>query len=223
MRKQVEDITRLTALCEVLPAANTLLSSELSLASSSLLTSSFLLECRCVKLLSQLPPIFPIRRVTDDLYTIRGLDYPRDMSAMDDDRASAALGFLAHLLTMLSKYLSLPLRHKVVANASRSAVHDGPVALPLFKAKVDRERFERATLLLERDVDGLLAARDVPGRPGERAAGTERLVGSNGQQIHVLAKVELLFKYTLYPQDKRKDEHAVVRRRETEFMDAVMR
>lgn len=38
---------------------------------------------------------------------------------MDDERVSSALGYTAHLVCMLAKYLQIPLRYQVIYNASR--------------------------------------------------------------------------------------------------------
>ncbi len=41
---------------------------------------------------------------------------------MDDERISSALGYTAHLVCMLAKYLQIPLRYQVIYNASRCDV-----------------------------------------------------------------------------------------------------
>ena len=64
--------------------------------------------------------IYPIK-YHDKLkeYTIRGLELPADLYSMDDERISSALGYTAHLVCMLAKYLQIPLRYQVIYNASR--------------------------------------------------------------------------------------------------------
>lgn len=64
--------------------------------------------------------IYPIK-YQDSLkeFTIRGLELPADLYSMDDERISSALGYTAHLVCMLAKYLQVPLRYQVIYNASR--------------------------------------------------------------------------------------------------------
>lgn len=76
----------------------------------------------CLELLLEpaLQAIYPIK-YQDALkeYTIRGLELPADLYSMDDERISSALGYTAHLVCMLAKYLQVPLRYQVIYNASR--------------------------------------------------------------------------------------------------------
>jgi Vacuolar sorting 38 and autophagy-related subunit 14 len=44
--------------------------------------------------------------------------------AISEDDLSAALGYLCHIVFMLSKYLAIPLRYRLICNSSRSAVQD---------------------------------------------------------------------------------------------------
>lgn len=67
--------------------------------------------------------IYPIKyHDTLKEYTIRGLELPADLYSMDDERISSALGYTAHLVCMLAKYLQIPLRYQVIYNASRCDV-----------------------------------------------------------------------------------------------------
>jgi Vacuolar sorting 38 and autophagy-related subunit 14 len=43
---------------------------------------------------------------------------------ISEDDLSAALGYLCHVVFMLSKYLSIPLRYRLICNSSRSAVQE---------------------------------------------------------------------------------------------------
>lgn len=52
-------------------------------------------------------------------YTIRGLEVPADLYSVDDEKVSSALGYTAHLVCMLAKYLQVPLRYQLIYNASR--------------------------------------------------------------------------------------------------------
>ena len=72
----------------------------------------FLFELRQIKLISEIQTIYPIEKseLTGE-FCIRGLELPSDLSSVDDDHVSSALGYVAHLLVLLSKYLELPLRY----------------------------------------------------------------------------------------------------------------
>eukprot|EP00968_Pinguiococcus_pyrenoidosus_P015575 scaffold1439_cov282-Pinguiococcus_pyrenoidosus.AAC.11 len=57
-------------------------------------------------------------------WAIRGLELPKDLSGKDDEHISSALGYAAHLVLMLSKYLAVPLRYQILYYSSRSAIRD---------------------------------------------------------------------------------------------------
>lgn len=64
--------------------------------------------------------IYPINiKEKSGEYCIRGLDLPADLYSIDDEKISSALGYTAHLVCMLAKYLQVPLRYQVIYNASR--------------------------------------------------------------------------------------------------------
>ena len=85
----------------------------------------------------------------------------RDYLLVEDEKLSCALSYIAHLVFMIAKFLDIPLRYKILANGSRSAVQDVNTFYPLFKTRVDRERFDKACWLLERNVDCLCSVRRV--------------------------------------------------------------
>ena len=95
--------------------------------------------------------IYPIQEEGDG-FAIRGLDLPYNYEAKDDEVVSSALGYVTHLMLMLSKYLQIPLRYQLVYSASRSAVRDrvapgrdtpSPTSniYPLYRRGVDNARF----------------------------------------------------------------------------------
>ncbi|CAM9136904.1 unnamed protein product [Discosporangium mesarthrocarpum] len=135
------------------------------------LKSQVLLEARRARLTAELKVIYPIKYQGHlGEYTIRGLELPGDLYTVDDERVSSALGYCTHLVSMLSKYLQVPLRYQLIYNASRSAVRDNiigaGVAYPLFRRGVEKERFDRGVHLLGKDVEQLLGARGVPAKRG---------------------------------------------------------
>ena len=88
-----------------------------------------------------------------------------ELSSIDDDQVASALGYVAHLLILLSKYLEIPLRYPIAYAASKSLIRDpllipmgGGVAatLPLYRKGVDKEKFERAVTLIRKNVQQLV-------------------------------------------------------------------
>ena len=126
----------------------------------------FLFELRQLKLISDVQGIYPIEKSeTTGEYCIRGLELPSEMSSIDDDHVASALGYVAHLLILLSKYLEIPLRYPIAYAASKSLIRDplliptgGGVAatLPLYRKGVDKEKFERAVTLIRKNVQQLV-------------------------------------------------------------------
>jgi hypothetical protein len=119
----------------------------------------FLMDAQCVKLLKELRTIYPLTLDPQKGYLIRELRLPVDIytTSVPEEEMSAALGFTCHLVYMVSKYLSVPLRHRIYCNSSRSVIqHDG-ILYPLFSARhVEREQLERGLALLGADVDCIL-------------------------------------------------------------------
>lgn len=75
-----------------------------------LLSTKFLLEARQLRLISELQSIYPIEQLdpaNSNDYAIRGIELPRDLSLKDDDQLAAALGYVVHLMLLLSKYLEV--------------------------------------------------------------------------------------------------------------------
>jgi len=145
--------------------------------------SEFFLEAQRLKLLRDLQKIYPITIAfgAEEKYCIRGLRIPADIygGGVPEDELSAALGFLCHLVSLTTKYLGVPLRYRIFCNSSRSAIHDdGGSVFPLFQARaVEREQLDHGVLLLHRDVDCILRARDIAHQSHE----------------HILVKLKLLF------------------------------
>eukprot|EP00904_Undaria_pinnatifida_P005670 jgi/Undpi1/2232/HiC_scaffold_12.g05618.m1 len=128
-------------------------------------------EATCSGISIRVMAIYPIKyheKLRE--YTIRGLELPADLYSVDDERISSALGYTAHLVCMLAKYLQVPLRYQLIYNASRSAVRDNVtgagVAYPLFRRGVEKERFDRGVYLLGRNVEQMLTSRGVPAKRG---------------------------------------------------------
>jgi len=98
------------------------------------------------------------------LFMIREVPLPNaQLSGMDDEQISTALGYVTHVVFMLSKILCIPMRYKLVYRASRSAVCDEVQSsfaqFPLFSKGVEERRFECALILLNKNIEHLLNAR----------------------------------------------------------------
>lgn len=153
------------------------LSAALDIIRDELAGSKFMLEARQLKLMSELQSIYPIEQLdVNSEYAIRGIELPKDLSQRDDEVIAAGLGYVVHLLILLAKYLEVPLRYQLIYQASRSMIRDpissgglpsstsisgGGLVLPLYRRNVDRDRFERALIWLQRDVEQLLASRGL--------------------------------------------------------------
>lgn len=138
-----------------------------------------------MKLLKELQQIYSITNKKGDRYTIAGAELPGDIfgGETSEDEISAALGFLAHSLVMMSKYLTIPLRHRIVCNSSRSAIQEeGANILPLFLARNgERQPLERGMVLLHRNVDCIANSRGI----------------EYGKSSHILAKVKQIYQEVL--------------------------
>jgi len=152
----------------------------------------FLLEVRQRKLIKGLSNIYPIRitkpgigTYRGTLYSIGGVHLPHDMHsvAISDEMISAGLGFVCHLVFMSSKYLSIPLRYRLIYNCSRSAIQDDDDIFPLFRERVfEKEQFDRALVLLDRNIDLLLRMRGISFNQGVK------------ERPHILAKLNKFIK-----------------------------
>jgi UV radiation resistance-associated gene protein len=107
--------------------------------------------------------IFPIEPIPDKAltFTIRGLFLPNssNLDDADDTTVSAALGYVAQVVYMLSAYLSKPLPYPLSLRGSTSTVSDmvsastSTTVYPLFTKGVARFRFEYAVFLLNKDIE----------------------------------------------------------------------
>lgn len=127
--------------------------------------------------------IYPIQ--TGDVFTICGIPIPKDMHTLSasDETISAGLGFVCLVVIMCSKYLSIPLRYRLIFNSSRSAVKEDFEVYPLFKERVvEKEQFDRGIILLNRNIDHLLEMQGLS-------------VTEDITRTHILAKMDLLLKH----------------------------
>eukprot|EP00644_Phytophthora_capsici_P013663 jgi/Phyca11/508237/fgenesh2_kg.PHYCAscaffold_33_\ len=120
-------------------------------------------------LVKQLGTVYPIEYVGAGEYSIRGIRIANsDLTGggkADEEMISTALGYIAHLVFMLSKYLQVNLRYRVVPYSSRSflkdEINDPQGEYPLYKKGVERDRHEKAIRFLRKDVEQLVFARSL--------------------------------------------------------------
>jgi len=122
---------------------------------------------------------YPIQPITGKTlaFSIRGLHVPNseELDSEPPDRIAAALGHVAHLIILLSFYLSQPLPYPVNPRSSSSTIED-PISLlktnasttqtykdekslrtyPLFSKGVPHFRFEYGVFLLNKNIQVLL-------------------------------------------------------------------
>ena len=96
----------------------------------SVLKIKFLLQARQITLLQELIIIYPIEKISNnndnnssisytdnntsninilnnESYSIRGVEIPYDFQSKDDELLAAGLGYIVHLLLLISKYLEV--------------------------------------------------------------------------------------------------------------------
>ncbi|KAE9031191.1 hypothetical protein PF005_g411 [Phytophthora fragariae] len=120
-------------------------------------------------LVKQLGTVYPIEYVGAGEYSIRGIRIANsDLTGggrTDEEMIATALGYIAHLVFMLSKYLQVNLRYRVVPYASRSflrdEINDPQGDYPLYKKGAERDRHEKAIRFLRRNVQQLLFSRSL--------------------------------------------------------------
>ncbi len=98
-------------------------------------------------------------------FTIRAIPLPNS-SALDEDPHStaAALGYISHVIHLLSSYLCVPFSYPVHPQLSTSLVHD-PISImphdqrtfPLYPKNSIQYRFEYGVFLLNKDIECLMS------------------------------------------------------------------
>jgi len=130
----------------------------------------FLLEARQLKLFSELQSIYPIEPLKagdgpqqTQRWAIRGLEFPPlDCPARDDEHLATVLGYIVHVVLLLSKYQQISLRYQLLYYSSRSMMRDATAQgstnqnLPLYRTNTEPERFRKAVLWLAKDIEQIL-------------------------------------------------------------------
>ncbi|KAG5654280.1 hypothetical protein H0H81_005129 [Sphagnurus paluster] len=134
-------------------------------------------------LLSILSSIYPIELLSppDLLYTILDVPLPIPLTPSDpappltlpshkdvhEESVATSLGYAAQVTQLLAAYLGKPLVYPVTCIGSRSLIKDnisamvGPRMFPLYSKGVDTYRFEYGVFLLNKNIELLMADRDL--------------------------------------------------------------
>ncbi|XP_072254729.1 UV radiation resistance-associated gene protein [Pyxicephalus adspersus] len=120
------------------------------------------LTIRCRQLLSELSYIYPIEAHDQKDYFICGVKLPNseDFQAKDDGSVAVALGYTAHLVSMISFFLQVPLRYPILHKGSRSAIKDNindkltekEREFPLYPKGGEKLQFDYGVYLLNKNI-----------------------------------------------------------------------
>ncbi|XP_039281299.1 UV radiation resistance-associated protein [Nilaparvata lugens] len=114
------------------------------------------------QLISELNLIYPILQMADDKYTICDVHLPNseDFAGVNEAMISVGLGFVAHLLHMISYFLNVPLRYPLFHFGSRSTIIDHITdkisekerEFPLFAKGKEKLQFNYGVYLLNKNI-----------------------------------------------------------------------
>ncbi len=144
----------------------------------------FKCKIREIKIIVELKKIYPIVALTGNreyMYSIRGLQLPgTDLRSYEEDQISTALGYICHLVSLISDFFDINLRYEPVHRGSRSFMRDNFAAnhitptmganansmgvileYPLYWSGVDRSRFDTAVKYLDHNIDHILSKSNV--------------------------------------------------------------
>ncbi|NXG19097.1 UVRAG protein, partial [Grallaria varia] len=117
---------------------------------------------RCKQLLSELSYIYPIDLNDQKDYFVCGVKLPNseDFQAKDDGSIAVALGYTAHLVSMISFFLQVPLRYPIIHKGSRSIIKDNindkltekEREFPLYPKGGEKLQFEYGVYLLNKNI-----------------------------------------------------------------------
>ncbi|XP_026545239.1 UV radiation resistance-associated gene protein isoform X2 [Notechis scutatus] len=120
------------------------------------------LTIRRRQLLSELSCIYPIDTNDQEDYFICGVKLPNseNFQAKDDGSIAVALGYTAHLVSMISYFLQVPLRYPILHKGSRSAIKDNindkltekEREFPLYLKGGEKLQFDYGVFLLNKNI-----------------------------------------------------------------------
>ncbi|XP_033062636.1 UV radiation resistance-associated gene protein isoform X2 [Trachypithecus francoisi] len=120
-------------------------------------------ECTAKRqLLSELSYIYPIDLNEHKDYFVCGVKLPNseDFQAKDDGSIAVALGYTAHLVSMISFFLQVPLRYPIIHKGSRSTIKDNindkltekEREFPLYPKGGEKLQFDYGVYLLNKNI-----------------------------------------------------------------------
>eukprot|EP00039_Didymoeca_costata_P007523 m.100772 g.100772 ORF g.100772 m.100772 type:complete len:507 (+) comp13723_c0_seq2:168-1688(+) len=126
-----------------------------------------MVSIRQTRIILQLHSIYNLEMISakDSLCQICGLTLPNsDFTGYDEETVATALGYTAHLVAMIAKYLDLPLRYPILPMCSRSSIRDDvnlsipekDRLYPLYMKGKEKGPFEHGVSLLNQDIKQLL-------------------------------------------------------------------
>lgn len=129
----------------------------------NLLKANSMLALRQKELISELAFIYPVAQFPDQKgYSICFVHLPNseDFNDRDDLMVSVALGYVTHVLLMMSHFLDVPLRYPLIHYGTNSSVRDNLVEhfsdkereFPLYLKGKDKMRFNYSVYLLNRNI-----------------------------------------------------------------------
>jgi uncharacterized DUF497 family protein len=103
------------------------------------------------------------------LYSINGCTLNNShFHGQDEEKIATGLGYVCHLVQLLSKYLDIPLRYPMVPMMSRSTIQDVVVSsdrYPLYSKAQSIDQFRTAVALLNRNVEQLVLSQGLEPGP----------------------------------------------------------
>ncbi|RHY02126.1 hypothetical protein DYB36_008677, partial [Aphanomyces astaci] len=132
---------------------------QMALVSMDVLRVAHSIRALQATLVVQLYDIYPIAYLGAGEYSIGGIKFSNAdaTNGKDEELLSTALGYIAHFVFLVAKYLNVNLRYAIVHLSSRSYmrddVNDPHGEYPLYKRGVDKDRFDKAFLFLRKDVE----------------------------------------------------------------------
>ena len=132
--------------------------------------ASSMVTIRQTRIILQLHTIYPVERLSPSLFTICSMELPSaerpTASNLDEESVATALGYAAHFVVMIAKYLHVPFRYPIRPLCSRSTIRDDldPTLpdkdreYPLYSKGKEKVAFEQGVALLNKNIQQLVDA-----------------------------------------------------------------
>ncbi|KAJ3135217.1 hypothetical protein HK100_002944 [Physocladia obscura] len=122
-------------------------------------------EISSINFIQSMKEIYPINvlRENPNAYFIRRIWLPHsEFTGANEERTSTALGWVAHLVALISLYLDVPLRYPMKPMSSRAMILDkisqssSMMEFPLFIKGSEKQKFEYGVFLLNKNIEQLM-------------------------------------------------------------------